>query len=77
MERQTFERALHAWEPWYESIEQSRIELGFNPQWKKETCLKWIEDHKKEINDQAKSELERLQLLRQLMRNWLVALKFE
>jgi len=31
MERQTFERALHAWDDWHSSIEQSRKLLGYDP----------------------------------------------
>jgi len=70
MERQTFERALHAWDKWHESIEQSRKLLGYDPKWPKDTCLTWIEEHYPEIQKQAEYELERLELPPKLRDYW-------
>lgn len=70
MEKQTFERALHAWEPWYESMEQSRELLGYDPRWPKDNCIDWIEEHYPAIRKQAKDELERLELPPTLRQYW-------
>ena len=70
MEKQTFERALHAWEPWYESMEQSRELLGYDPRWPKDNCIDWIEKHYPEIRKQAEDELKRLELPPTLYEYW-------
>jgi hypothetical protein len=70
MEKQTFERALHAWEPWYESMEQSRELLGYDPRWPKDNCIDWIEKHYPEIRKQAEDELKRLELPPTLYQYW-------
>ncbi len=70
MESQTFERALHAWDPWYESMEQSRELLGYDPRWPKDNCIDWIEEHYPAIRKQAKDELERLELPPTLRQYW-------
>ena len=70
MEKQTFERALHAWEPWYESMEQSRELLGYDPRWPKDNCIEWILEHYPAIKKQAKDELERLELPPTLRQYW-------
>ncbi len=70
MERQTFERALHAWDEWHNSIEQSRRLLGYDPQWPKDNCIDWIEEHYPTIREQAKDELERLELPPTLRQYW-------
>ncbi len=70
MERQTFERALHAWDPWHDSIEQSRKLLGYGPKWPRETCISWIEEHYPAIRKQAEGELERLELPPILRNYW-------
>jgi len=70
MERQTFERALHAWDPWHESIDQSRRLLGYDPKWPKDTCLTWIEKHYPKIRKQAEDELKRLELPPNLRDYW-------
>jgi len=70
MESQTFERALHAWDPWYESIEQSRELLGYDPRWPKDNCIDWIEEHYQTIRKQATDELKRLELPPTLRQYW-------
>lgn len=70
MERQTFERALHSWEDWHKSIERSRETLGYDPLWKKETCIKWIENNYPAIKNQAKNELKKMDLPPTLQRYW-------
>ncbi len=70
MEKQTFERALHAWEPWYESMEQSRELLGYDPRWPKDNCIDWIEKHYPGIRKQAEDELKRLELPPTLYQYW-------
>ncbi len=70
MERQTFERALHAWDEWHESIEQSRKLLGYDPKWLRDTCINWIEGNYPAIRKQAESELKRLELPPSLYQYW-------
>ncbi len=70
MERQTFERALHAWDPWNDSIERSRKLLGYDPEWPRDTCISWIEKHYPAIRNQAEDELNRLELPPTLRRYW-------
>lgn len=70
MERQTFERALHAWNPWHQSIWHSREKLGYDPQWPKDTCISWIEEHYPTIRRQAEDELKRLELPPTLREYW-------
>lgn len=70
MERQTFERAIHSWDKWHESIEQSRKTLGYDAQWTRDTCINWIEEHYPEIRKQAIDELKRLELPPTLREYW-------
>ncbi len=70
MERKTFERALHNWPDWHDSIEQSRNLLGYDPNWPKDKCLLWIEDNVKAIRTQGESELNRLELPPVLLQYW-------
>jgi len=68
MERQTFERALHEWDEWHESIIKSRQLLGYNPKWSRDECIDWIEGqhgqerHYPAVRGQALAELKRLEL---------------
>jgi len=62
MKRQTFQRALHAWDKWDDSIEQSRKLLDYDPAWPRDTCIGWIEKHYTVIRKQAEDELRRLEL---------------
>lgn len=71
MKLQTFERALHAWDEWHKSIEQSRKLLGYNPKWPKGVCTRWIKKHYyPEIRKQAEAELKRLELPPNLFPYW-------
>ena len=70
MERQTFERALHSWNDWHESIERSRETLGYDPGWKRETCIEWIEKNYPVISNQAQSELKKMDLPPTLQEYW-------
>jgi hypothetical protein len=70
MEKQTFERALHAWNAWHDSVELSRKLLGYDPKWPKDTCVSWIEEHYPAIRKQAEYELKRLELPPTLFQYW-------
>ncbi len=70
MERQTFERALHKWNEWHDSIERSRKLLGYNPKWPRETCIGWIEEHYPAVKEQAEEELKKLELPPTLRTYW-------
>ena len=70
MERQTFERALHAWDEWHGSIEQSRKLLGYDTKWPRDACVKWIEEHYSKIRNQAEDELRKLELPPTLRQYW-------
>ena len=70
MERQTFERALHAWPEWHDSIEQSRELLGYNQKWAIENCIDWIEKHYSDIRGQAERQLQLLELPPTLRQYW-------
>ena len=45
MKRNTLEMAIHRWEPWHESIERSRRELGFDSNWPDEKVNQWSADN--------------------------------
>ena len=70
MQRKTFEKALHNWDEWHSSIEQSRKLLGYNPKRKIGTRIVWIEKHYTAIRDLAESELKRLELPPTLRTYW-------
>ena len=70
MERQTFERALHAWDKWHESIKRSRQLLGYDPKWSRDNCIDWIEEHYPDIRGQAEDELRKLELPPTLRQYW-------
>jgi hypothetical protein len=71
MKRQTFERALHSWPEWHNSINKSREFLGYNPKWPETKCISWIEKHyNPEIRGRARSELERMGLPPTLREYW-------
>jgi len=70
MEKQTFERAIHKWPEWHNSIEQSRKLLGYDPAWPRDTCIAWIEEHLKAIRDKGEAELKRLELPPSLQIYW-------
>jgi hypothetical protein len=71
MKRKTFQRALHAWDKWDDSIERSRKLLGYDPAWPRDTCISWIENHYSTIiRKQAEDELKRLELPPTLREYW-------
>ncbi len=70
MKRQTFQRALHAWDKWDDSIERSRKLLGYDPAWPRDTAINWKEKHYPEIRERAEDELRRLGLPPTLREYW-------
>ena len=70
MKRKTFERALHAWDDWHDSIERSRKLLGFNVRWPINIRRGLIKKRYPEIREQAESELKRLDLPLTLREYW-------
>jgi hypothetical protein len=71
MERTTFERALHMWADWGESIINSRLILGYDPKWSKEQCLEWINrNYYPSVREQGEAELRRLELPPTLQEYW-------
>jgi len=70
MQKQTFERALHAWDEWPDSIEKSREMLKYDPSRPRDTCIGWIEKHYPEIRKRAEDELRRLELPPTLREYW-------
>ena len=45
MKRNTLEKGLLAWEPWRESVQRSRGELGFDPAWSDAKVTQWMADN--------------------------------
>ena len=71
MEHETFERALHMWPDWHESIRSSRLELGYDPKWPVAQAARWInENYSGRVRPNAESELERLGLPPNLREYW-------
>jgi hypothetical protein len=70
MKRKTFQRALHTWPEWDDSIERSRKLLGYDPAWPKDTAINWIEKHYPEIRKQGEDEIRRLELPPTLRDYW-------
>ena len=70
MQRQTFERALHAWDEWHKSIEKSRKKLGYDPGWPVGEAITWVEKHYPSIKAQGQRELERLEIPPPLQQYW-------
>ena len=70
MERKTFERALHNWPDWYDSIERSRKHLGFNVRWPINIRRGLIKKRYPEIREKAEAELKRLGLPPTLREYW-------
>ncbi len=70
MKNTTFERALHQWDKWQDSIERSRAKLGYDPKWQWNKSVKWIVAHYALIAEQAKAELAILQLPLNLQQYW-------
>ena len=70
MKRETFERALHDWDDWHDSMKRSREMLGYDPKWPLENCIDWIEKHYSVIRKQAESQLQLLELPPTLREYW-------
>ena len=70
MQRKTFERALHTWPDWDDSVEKSRSLLGYDPKWPKDKCLDWIEANNIPLKKQIESEFRRLDLPPVLGQYW-------
>lgn len=70
MQKKTFEKALHKWPEWHNSIEQSRKLLGYRLRWSKKMRISWIEDNIKAIRNQGKGELNRMELPPVLQQYW-------
>lgn len=70
MQRQTFEKAIHSWDPWHKSIEESRNKLSYDPCWPVGKAIPWIEKHYSSIRDQGKQELKKLVLPPNLQTYW-------
>ncbi len=43
MEAETYQRALHLWPEWDDSIRASREALGYDPTWPVDQAVAWIE----------------------------------
>ncbi len=71
MERETFERALHLWPEWENSISESRRALGYDPAWPAKEAVKWIEaNYPEPIRRTGEDELRRLNLPPNLLQYW-------
>ena len=71
MKRNTLEVGLHQWEPWHESIERSRRELGFDPAWPDEKVNQWAADNYGAlIRPRAVVELAALRLPPRFLEYW-------
>ena len=71
MEEETYQRALHLWPEWDESIQSSRQTLGYDPAWPVTQAVAWIEEHYvEEIAPRARAELVRLALPPNLLTYW-------
>ena len=70
MNRKTFERAIHMWPDWSQSIEASRLSLGYDPNWGPAERISWIEANYRAIRGRARCELERLHLPETLTDYW-------
>ncbi len=63
MEAETYQRALHLWPKWDESILSSRQALGYDPTWPVAETVAWIQEkYVEEIQPRARAELERMGL---------------
>ena len=44
MEAETYQKALHLWPEWAESILSSRRDLGYDPSWPVAEAVAWIQE---------------------------------
>ena len=71
MDRWTYERAIHLWPEWHESIEESRSKLGYDPKWPIDRAVNWIEEnYSPAVRSAGKSEILRLNLPENLLPYW-------
>ena len=71
MEAETYQRALHLWPEWDESILSSRRALGYEPTWPVAEAVAWIEtNYVESIESRARAELIRLKLPANLQTYW-------
>ena len=71
MEAETYQRALHLWPEWDESILSSRRALGYEPTWPVAEAVAWIEtNYAENIEPRARAELVRLELSANLQTYW-------
>ncbi len=71
MEAETYQRALHLWPKWDESILNSRQALGYDPTWPVAEAVTWIQEkYVEEIQPRARTELVRLELPANLQPYW-------
>ena len=71
MDPSTYERTLHLWPNWNESIEESRLKLGYDPKWPIDEAVNWIEEnYVPAVRSAARSELLRLNLPANLQTYW-------
>jgi len=71
VEAETYQRALHLWPEWNESILSSRRALCYEPTWQVVEAVAWIEEnYKEEIEPRARAELVRLALPANLQTYW-------
>ena len=71
MEAETYQRALHLWPEWEESILNSRRALGYLPTWPVEEAVAWIEtNYAEKIRPRARAELLRMELPANLRTYW-------
>ncbi len=71
MEAETYQRALHLWPEWDQSILGSRRALGYKPTWPVVEAVAWIEtNYAKNIEARARAELVRMALPANLQTYW-------
>jgi hypothetical protein len=71
LEPETYERALHLWRPWGQSILKSREELGYDLKWPVEQAVAWINaNYVKLVRPKGVAELARLKLPPNLLEYW-------
>ena len=71
MEAETYQRALHLWPEWDESILSSRRALGYDSSWPVAEAVAWIQErYGEEIQPRGRAELVRLELPANLQTYW-------
>ena len=57
MKHTSLEKGLLGWDPWHESIERGRKELGFDPTWPDDEVNGWANNHTPRVRKMAKDEV--------------------